>query len=151
MGDFFRFLDSVLDKGGVVATLFFVLVAAFSVAIRTLWLRNQKLHAEALDATKTLKTTIEAHSRQLQKINAEHSEKIRAMAERHEEQIRQMAEQHVKEKRVMGSRIDELQETRVGEAKSVTEKVMSYVQHIDQFVNKLEITIDVLMNAARRG
>jgi Skp family chaperone for outer membrane proteins len=161
VGEFFKFLDNVLNKGGVVATLFFVLVFACGFAIRVLWNRNQALHKQVLDHSQALKNTVESHSRQLQKLQATHADQLQKLQATHADQLQTMArantdemkslaEQHTGEKRVMGTRIDDLQERRVDETRSITEKVMAYIQHIDTFVAKLEVTIDVLMNAARR-
>ena len=150
MGEFFKFLGDVLEKGGTVAMLFTFVIITFGIVIRVLWSRNQELHKAATEHEKTLKNLTKGHSNQLQKLQTAHIERLEEMAQRHAEDLKTLSERHIKEKRLMGGRLDELQERRVEEARTVTEKVMAYIQHIDQFVAKLEVTIDILMSAARR-
>ncbi len=69
----------------------------------------------------------------------------------HSVEKRAQAEEFTAQLMTLTSRIDELQERRVSETRSATEKVIGYVGHIDAFANKLEATIDVLLRASREG
>lgn len=150
MSEAFKFLGGVLEKGGVVAALFFVVIFAFGFAIRALWKKNQEVHAQVSSGTDALKKAVESHARKVEKLQGEHAQSLRDLVQRHTDQLKAVAEQHTREKRLMGQRIDELQEIRVTETRSHTESTMAYIQNIDQFVTKLETVIDVLMNASRK-
>lgn len=126
-----NFLSEVLKQGGLVALLFTVLAIGFVLTIRVLWKQNQDLHVK------------------LQSKDDQRASEITALVQRHSEQIREQQEECAEQLQRMASRIDDLQERRVTEAQEVTEKVVTYIGHIDQAVDKMESAIDVLIQAGK--
>jgi len=128
-----EFLTKVLDKGGVVAALFFLLVIGFGIAVRVLWKQNQELQRK-------LHTQSEAHA-----------ELIRSVAETHAVERKVQTDECSTQLMTLSSRIDQLQEQRVDETRDVTIKMMTYISNVDRFVSKLETAIDVLIQAGRKS
>lgn len=125
------FLAEVLKQGGVVALLFTVMAVGFVLTVRVLWRQNQGLHAK------------------LQEKDNQRATEITNLVQKHSDNIREQQEECAEQLQRMASRIDDLQERRVTEAQEVTEKVVTYVGHIDQAVDKMESAIDVLIQAGR--
>lgn len=125
------FLSEVLKQGGLVALLFTVFAIGFVVTIRVLWKQNQDLHTK------------------LQSKDNQRANEITALVQQHSENLREQQEECAEQLQRMASRIDDLQERRVTEAQEVTEKVVNYIGHIDQAVDKMESAIDVLIQAGK--
>jgi len=134
---------SVAREHGIAIALSVAVIVGFAFAIYRLWKTNQELST-------TLQMQSELHASKIEELSKTHADAIRDTLRSHTEEIKALADQHTQEKRAMGQRIDQLQEIRVTESRERTEKVMAYIQHIDQFVAKLEATIDILMGAASR-
>lgn len=130
-------MGSVLEKGGVVAALFFLLTIAFGFAVRALWNENQSLHRQLQEQADDKK-----------KMAEEYAQSLRTQAEKHTREWRAQADEFAEQLMTLTTRIDELQERRVSEMRAFTEKVVNYIGHIDNFANKLEATIDVLLRAS---
>lgn len=125
------FLSEVLKQGGLVALLFTVMAVAFAAIVRVLWKQNQELHNK------------------IQTKDDQRAQEVTELVQRHSEQIRDQQEECAEQLQRMASRIDDLQERRVTEAQEVTEKVVTYIGHIDQAVDKMESAIDVLIQAGK--
>lgn len=126
-----QFLSDVLEKGGVVAALFFLLAIGFGVTVRVLWQQNQALH------------------RQLHEQSETHAALIRSMSSGYVAERKMQSDECTAQLMSLTNRIDELQEQRVDEAREVTIKMMTYISNVDRFVTKLETAIDVLIQAGR--
>lgn len=126
-----EFLSQVLEKGGVVAALFFLLVIGFALAIRVLWKQNQALSAK------------------LHKQSEAHAELIRSMASIHAQKAKEQTDECSVQLLSLSKRIDSLQEQRVDETRDVTIKMMTYISNVDRFVSKLETAVDVLIQAGK--
>lgn len=116
-----EFLDNVLERAGVVAALFTMSMIACGAAVTVLWRQNQRLHGLLEQARKDSASELKA-----------------------------LAEDHARQLTALGNRIDELQERRVRETGTMTERVMDHIKHIDQFAAKLEATIDLILQMNRR-
>jgi len=143
-----EFLGNVLEEGGVVAALFFLLTIGFGFVVRALWSKNQELHREIAQLIDGSKTMAEAHAIQLREMSKEQMEQLKALAAQHAADRKQHADEYARQLLAQAAKINELQERRVEETRTVTEKVIRYIGHIDQFANKLEATIDVLLRAS---
>lgn len=136
--------NNVLEKGGVVAALFFVVIASSGLAVRALWLSNEKQRKEFAEKLDEL---TEAHQQAIDAVSDEHRKSTLALADELGKQIAAV----VGKNHELQSKLDSIQERRVVETKDSTERVMAYIKHIDAFVLKLEAAIDVLLRASRGG
>ena len=133
-----EFLSDVLERGGVVAALFFMLTIGFGLVVRTLWNQNQKLH-------KQLKTQADSQKKMAQ----EHAQVLSEQADKHAQEKRLQSEEYTAQLLTLTSARDDLQERRVVEKGDVVEKMMNYISSVDRFVNKLETVVDILVQAGR--
>jgi uncharacterized protein HemX len=135
-----EFLGNMLEQGGVVATLFTLVVLGCSAAIVALWKQNQKLMVASRSHAQALQKAAETYAKQVHELHDKFS--MEKKLQRDESAVQLVS---------LAKRIDELQERRIHEASDLTERVMSHIGHIDRFVGKLEATIDALTAAASGG
>lgn len=126
-----EFLSNVLERAGFVATVFALVMLGCGAAVAALWKQNQKLHE------------------QIQRVLADSAKKAEEASQRHASELKALADDHSKQLAQFAKRVDDLQERRVKEASTLTERVMEHIKHIDQFAAKLEATIDVVLQATR--
>ena len=136
--------NSVLEKGGIVAALFFVVIAACGLAVRALWKSNQEEK--------------KAYLAKIEQMAKEHAAAIEALSKAHREAVGSLSDEIgaqiaavVAKNDELQKKLDAIQERRVVETRDTGERVMSYIKHIDAFVLKLESAIDVLLRASRGG
>lgn len=134
-----EFMSGVLEKGGVVAALFFLVTIGFGFAVRALWNKNQILH-------KQLKTQADAS----RETAVTHAVQLREMASQHAIDRKSQSDEYARQLLFQANKVNDLQERRVEETRTVTEKVITYIGNIEKFANKLEATIDVLLRASER-
>lgn len=147
--------NNVLEKGGVVAALFFVVIIAAGIAIRALWKANSD---DKKEFQKKIDELTASHAKQIADLTKAHKESIALLSDKHAESNNAMSDEIgaqiaavVKKNEELQSKLDGLQERRVSETRDNTERVMSYIKHMDGFVMKLEAAIDVLLKASRGG
>lgn len=145
------FLSDMLEKGGVVATLFFVLIIAFGLTVRVLWNKNQELHKQLKSQADSAKKMAMAHAVQLREMSDQHVGHLKGLTTQHAADRKSQSDEYARQLLLQANRINELQDRRVEETRVWTEKVITYIGNIDKFANKLEATIDVLIRASERG
>lgn len=136
--------NNVLEKGGVVAALFFVVLISFGFAVRALWNSNEKQRKDFAEQIQALKSSCD---QSLNKISEENQKAVGLLAEELGKQLAAV----VSKNEELHDKVDSIQERRVTETKDNTERMMSYIRHTDAFVLKLEAAIDVLLKASRNG
>lgn len=122
------FVNAILEKGGVAAALLALVIIGCGVAIRQLWKENQTLQMQ-------LRTQTDQHLNKMQELTAQY------VSER-----KQQSSDFAVRLTANAERVDELQERRIKEARDVTERVMSYMSHFDQFAAKLETLIEMILS-----
>ena len=145
----------MLEKAGVVAGLFFIVLVAAGLAVRALWKANVE---ERKEFHKKLDELTASHAKQIADLTKSHKEAVTLISDKHVASNNSMADEIgtqisavVKKNDELQGKLDSLQERRVSETRDNTERVMSYIKHIDGFVMKLEAAIDVLLKASRGG
>jgi hypothetical protein len=136
--------NNVLEKGGIVAALFFVVIAASGFAIWSLWKSSREQQKEFLDKIEKLTAS---HDKAIAELTKAHAEAVEAFSQEVGAQI----EAVVLKNDELQKRLDAIQERRVVDTKDNAERLMSYIKHFDAFVLKLESAIDVLLRAGRSG
>lgn len=135
---------------GLAAVISLLVIFAFGFAIRTLWNKNQELHNRLLAQETSAKELTDDHAVQLREMSDEHLDQLNVLAEQHAADRKNQADEYTRQLLAMSNRMNDLQERRVEETRKVTEKVITYIGHIDRFANKLEATIDILIRAGER-
>lgn len=128
-----EFLRDMLEKGGVAATVLALVVIGCGIAIRHLWRENQALQA------------------QIRTITEQYAQQTRTLAETYVTERKQQSHDFAARLVAHSERVDDLQERRIKEARDLTERAMSYMQHFDQFAAKLETLIEMIVSERRRG
>ena len=127
----------MLQQGGVVATLFTLVILGCSGAIVALWKQNQKLMIAS-----------RSHAQQLQRAAETYAKQVHELHEKQAAEKKLQRDESTAQLMTLAKRIDELQERRIHEASDLMERVMAHINHIDQFAGKLETAIDVLISAS---
>jgi hypothetical protein len=111
----------VLETGGVVAVIQVMVLLGGGIFIRWFWAENQRLHAK-------IEATLEDHAGRMalnQSAHADHVAKLQ-------------------------TQYNALQERRVAEAQRVTEQVVQHVTNVDRTMEKLEASLDVLIELSSK-
>lgn len=122
------FVNAILEKGGVAAALLALVIIGCGIAIRQLWKQNQELQAQLVTQ------------------GAQYTKRIEELAAQHVTDRKQQSNEFAARLTTSAERVDELQERRIKEARDVTERVMSYMSHFDQFAAKLETLIEMILS-----
>lgn len=134
-----EFLSNLLEKGGVVALLFFTLAAAFAFAIKALWNENQLLRRQIRDDKKT-------HVAEVRDEAVVHEQKLVDLHERYEKKYEELQKRYEQKFEELQTRYDELQEKRRDEAVKVQERVMTHIQAVDRSSEKISHSLELLIN-----
>lgn len=126
------FLTKLLDHAGFIALFYSVSMTAAGLAIRAMWVHNQKLHDQLTDAAEAkdaaVRKVVEDYVARVSLIEAAHAARVDGLHQR----------------------IDGLQEKRVSETRETTEKVVGHIGHIDATMDKLGTAVDVLIDLSGR-
>jgi hypothetical protein len=133
---------------GLAAVIALGVIVAFALTIRALWNKNQELHKQIAEQAEAVKKMGDAHASQLRAMAAEHAEQLKGLTKHHALDRKAQSDEYARQLLSQAGKINELQERRVEEMRTFTEKVITYIGHIDAFANKLEATIDVLLRAS---
>lgn len=113
------FFDHVLDKGGVVAVLFAVVVAAFVAVIRAFWNANQSREREYREAV------------------LKHAKELKELQEQYTDQLKELQNQH-------SEAVQELQERRLQEAQATADRLLDTLRDVDGTIGKLQAALEAL-------
>jgi len=119
-----EFLDNLLQKGGVVAVLFAVVLIAFFLTVKALWNQNQSLHRELLKAQK------------------DHDDSIKEL----QKKVMELQEAFTAKAAELQSQYNRLQDKRVSEAQQVTTQVVEHAHKIDGAMEKFRISQELLID-----
>jgi len=125
------FLAKVLEHGGTAAALYFLTLIGVGAALLALWKQNQAIHTRLVE------------------VEAGKERERKELAELHAKRLRELTDAHAQEVAALVKRLDEIQDRRVNEAQTITEKVLTHIAHIDRSVEKLGAAVDVLVDWGR--
>ena len=127
------FIEKVMEQYGLQAVILLMLLGAIGWVGRWLWRDNRML-------SERLQSQAEAHSTAMLQLQAEHAKKLEAAQEPLRLQVLDLQKQ-----------LAMIQEKRVDEARAVTERVVTHVQGVDNTMQSLDRTLEVILTLAERG
>lgn len=152
------FANNLLEKSGLVAVLFFSVMAAGAFAFR--WIGKRYLEAEKNLATKTkaLEGADAAKKAALDKLRAEEDKKRALMRASHEEQIAKIIKAHDEEIFALhierreaaegfASKLERLQEKRLEEMQSIVREVVKSATKTEGAMVRMAEVLDIVKNA----
>lgn len=127
------FIEKVLEQYGLLAVVLLAMLGAFAWIGRRLWKDNLALNAK------------------LHEVEQQHKDAMLALSDQHAQKLADMQAVLGAENLALQKQLAAIQEKRVDEARAVTERVVTHVQSVDNTMQSLDRTLEVLLSLAERG
>lgn len=144
-----EFLDSLLEKAGVVAALYGLTLVGIGVAARWLWgqwTRTLAAHSADVKAEERKRGEMRvAFEVERSELRLGHAAELARLRREHAVELLDAAEQRRRESDRFGARIDAVRDHHTAQMVALVEKSTRHIERIDQTVGKLAAGLDVLI------